>query len=186
MPKPMHVTPLNSQRFQNQSQNCHIDKFMIIASWRTTFPRECADFDAYFFKAHGCLYNFRTIFQAQGRISCLHACWRTCAMMPVLLVILLARQLLSDRCWPKCTRRHCIHCIHKRWTDTSGKNYRCVHFTLQLSKVAERSIDTLLFFGLIFRRIRTQPIRIHKATRLHGCSNSKRMFMTLVFWNWVW
>ena len=69
---------------------------------------------------------------------------KNCAAELALPVTLLARKLLSERCWPMCWRRHWIHGIHKRGPKAQGKNYRGVHLTPQLSKVVERSIGSLL------------------------------------------
>ncbi len=66
-----------------------------------------------------------------------------CARELALPVTLLARKLLREHRWPLCWRQHWVHGIYKRASKALGKNYRGVHLTPQLSKVAERAIGSL-------------------------------------------
>jgi len=53
-------------------------------------------------------------------------------------VALLVRIILDTGCWPMCWKLHWIYPLHKRGARSLPKQYRGIHLTAQLSKVAER------------------------------------------------
>ena len=53
---------------------------------------------------------------------------------------ILCRRLLQEGCWPKVWKLHLICPLYKRGTAFSAGNYRGVHLTPILSKLAERII----------------------------------------------
>ena len=67
-----------------------------------------------------------------------------CAAELAVPLTLLARKLLREHCWPQCWRLHWVHGIFKRGSRASGKNYRGVHLTPQVSKVVERAVGSLI------------------------------------------
>ena len=52
--------------------------------------------------------------------------------------------MLGEGCWPMCWRVHWIIPIYKRKAVSDPSNYRGVHLTTLLSKVAERIINSLM------------------------------------------
>ena len=59
-------------------------------------------------------------------------------------IAVLVRFLLRSRMWPQIWRLHRIHPLYKKGAVSNATNYRGVHLTNILSKVAERVIGSLL------------------------------------------
>ena len=57
--------------------------------------------------------------------------------------------MLDEKRWPQCWRFHNIIPLFKRKARSDPKNYRGVHLTSQLSKVAERTIGKLFLPQLL-------------------------------------
>ena len=69
---------------------------------------------------------------------------KECADQLATPVVLLVRMLLREGCWPECWKLHWVVPLHKRKAVYKAENYRGVHLTTVLSKVAERVVNTLL------------------------------------------
>jgi len=69
---------------------------------------------------------------------------KECARELALPITLLVRSMLREGCWPMCWRVHWIIPIYKRKAVSDPSNYRGVHLTTLLSKVAERIINSLM------------------------------------------
>ena len=68
---------------------------------------------------------------------------KTLASELALPTTLLVRKILNDGRWPLCWRLHWVHPVYKRKSKADARNYRGVHLTPQLSKVAERAIGAV-------------------------------------------
>ena len=69
-----------------------------------------------------------------------HEC--AAALAPAIAV--LVRFLLRTRCWPQIWRLHWIHPLYKKGAVSNASNYRGVHLTNVISKIAEKAIAKLL------------------------------------------
>ena len=69
----------------------------------------------------------------------LKGCSRTIAVP----VALLLRAMLAQGHWPRGWRVHWLFPLHKKKTKANPANYRGIHLTAQLSKVAERALGCL-------------------------------------------
>lgn len=55
----------------------------------------------------------------------------------------LLRRITNEHHWPQIWRTHWIHPLYKKGSSADPKNYRGIHLTCILSKVAERVIGKL-------------------------------------------
>ena len=69
---------------------------------------------------------------------------RECASELASPLTRLIRRLVRERCWPDLRRLHWIAPLFKKGTPSSPVNYRGVHLTTIMSKVAERVIARAL------------------------------------------
>ena len=63
---------------------------------------------------------------------------KTCADALALPIAILLRQMLACGCWPTIWREHLVIPLYKKKARSDPTNYKGVHVTSQLSKVAER------------------------------------------------
>ena len=61
-----------------------------------------------------------------------------CVDVLSMLIVLLARLILSQGRWPSCWKVHWLYPLYQRKEKSIAANYRGIHLTAQLSKVAER------------------------------------------------
>ena len=64
-----------------------------------------------------------------------------CLRVPFTVVV---RRLFHEGCWPRCWKQHLICPIFKRGAAFKPENYRGVHLTTILSKVAEKMVGSHL------------------------------------------
>ncbi len=67
-----------------------------------------------------------------------------CAAALAVAIAILVRFLLKTRCWPHLWRLHWIHPLYKKGAVSNASNYRGVHLTTVISKIAERAIARVL------------------------------------------
>ena len=68
---------------------------------------------------------------------------KACATQLARPLSLLVKRIIATRTWPDAWRVHWVVPIHKRKATTDAHNYRGVHLTAQISKVAERMVREL-------------------------------------------
>ena len=83
-----------------------------------------------------------------------------CLSVPFTVVV---RRLFHEGCWPRCWKQHLICPIFKRGAAFKPENYRGVHLTTILSKVAEKMVGSHL---VPYLQKKTKSMGVHATTEL--------------------